>query len=91
MWRKSIVFLFEKLQSDASDQFNAARALGFASGASCPSGNRSVWSGTQRSRAWRGADRTCGASGHMRSDASDRARSSMDSDRTLGAACPVKR
>jgi hypothetical protein len=54
------------------------RALGFATGAFGPSRNQSVRSGTQRSRAWRSADRTRGASGHMRSDASGRDRSSLE-------------
>jgi hypothetical protein len=38
----------------------------------------------------RRAARRAGASGHVRPDTSDRVRSSLDSDRTLGAARPVK-
>jgi hypothetical protein len=60
-------------------------------GASGPSRNRSVWSGIQRGREQRSADRTHDASGHMRSDASGRGGSLLDSDRTPGAARPVKR
>jgi hypothetical protein len=55
-----------------------ARVLGFATGAFGPSRNRSVRSGTQRSSAWRRANRTRGASSHMRSDASGRKRSSLE-------------
>jgi hypothetical protein len=64
---------------------------GFATGASGPSRNRSIRSGTQRGRAWRRANWTRGASGHMRSDASGHGGSSIDSDRTPGAARLVKR
>jgi hypothetical protein len=38
---------------------------------------------------WRRADRTRGTSDHMRSDASGRGGSSLDSDRTPGAARSV--
>jgi hypothetical protein len=62
-----------------------------ATGASGPSRNRSIWSGVQRGRAQWSADRTRGASDHERSDASGRGGSLLDSDRTPGAARPVKR
>jgi hypothetical protein len=66
-------------------QLPGTRELGFATGASGPSRNRSVQLGTQRSRAGRRADQTRGTSGHMRSDASGRCGSLLDSDRTPGA------
>jgi hypothetical protein len=56
-----------------------------------PSRNRSVRSGVQRGRAKRSANRTRGASGHVRSDASGRGGSLLDSDQTPGAARPVIR
>jgi hypothetical protein len=62
-----------------------------ATGASGPSWNRRVRSSVQRGRAQRSDDRTRGASGHVRSDASGRGGSLLDSDRTPGAARPVIR
>jgi hypothetical protein len=56
----------------------AVRALGFATGASGPSRNQSIRSGTQRTRAWRRADWTRGASGNMRSDVFGHDRSSLE-------------
>jgi hypothetical protein len=70
-------------------QQSGAQVLGFTTGASGPSRNRSVRSGTQRSRAWRRADRTRDAYGHTRSDASGRDGSSLDRDRTLALSCSV--
>jgi hypothetical protein len=43
---------FDRTRPVSSTQQSGARVLGFATGASGPSRNRSVWSGTQRSRAW---------------------------------------
>jgi hypothetical protein len=80
---------FDRTRPVSSTQQSGARVLGFATGAFGPSRNRSVRSGTQRSRAWRRADRTRGASGHTRSDASGRDGSSLDHDRTLALSCPV--
>jgi hypothetical protein len=80
---------FDQTRSVSSTQQSGARVLGFATSVSGPSWNRSVRSGTQRSRAWRRADRTCGASGHTRSDASGRDGSSLDRDRTLALSCLV--
>jgi hypothetical protein len=57
-----------------------------ATGESGPSWDRRVRSGVQRRRAQRSDDRTRGASGHVRSDASGRAGSLLDSDRTPGRA-----
>jgi hypothetical protein len=74
-----------------SSQLSGARVLGFTTGASGPSWNRSVRSGTQRGRAVHRADRTRDASSHVRSDASGHGGSSLDSGRTPGVACPVKR
>jgi hypothetical protein len=62
-----------------------------ATGAPGPSRHRSVRSSTQRGRAWRRADRTRGTSGHVRSDAFGHGGSLLESDRTPGAARPVKR
>jgi hypothetical protein len=62
-----------------------------ATSASGPSWNQRVRSSVQRGRAQRSDDRMRGASGHVRSDASGRAGSLLDSDRTPGAARPVKR
>jgi hypothetical protein len=82
---------FDRTRPVSSSLQTGTRALGFATGASGPSQNQSVRSGTQRGRAVRRADRTRGASGHMRSDASGRGESLLDSDRTPGTARPVKR
>jgi hypothetical protein len=82
---------FDRTCPVSSQQLSGARVLGFSIGASGTSWNRSVWSGTQRGRTGRRADRTRGASGHVRSDASGRGGSLLDSDRTPGATCPVKR
>jgi hypothetical protein len=49
---------FDRTRLVSSTQQSGARVLGFATGASSPSRNRSIRSGTQRSRAWRRADRT---------------------------------
>jgi hypothetical protein len=62
-----------------------------ATGASSPSRDRRVWSGVQRGREQRSGDRTHDVSGHVRSDASGRDGSLLDSDRTPGEACPVIR
>jgi hypothetical protein len=62
-----------------------------ATGASGLSWNRLVRSSVQRGRAQRSDDRTRGASGHVRSDASGHAGSLLDSDRTPGAARLIKR
>jgi hypothetical protein len=75
--------------SVSSTQQSGAWVLGFATSASGPSWNRSVQSGTQRSRAWRRADRMRDAFGHTRSDASGRDGSSLDHDRTLALSRPV--
>jgi hypothetical protein len=65
---------FDRMLLVSSTQQSGARVLEFATSASGPSQNRSIRSGTQRSRAWRRADRTRGASGHTRSDASGHTR-----------------
>jgi hypothetical protein len=70
-------------------QQSGARVLGFATGASGHSRDRRVRSGAQRSRAWRRTDRTCGASGHSRSDASGHDGSSLDRDWMLALSRPV--
>jgi hypothetical protein len=62
-----------------------------ATGASGPSRNQSVRSGTQRGRTARRADRTRDTSDHVRLDASGHSGSLLDFDRTPGAARPVKR
>jgi hypothetical protein len=80
---------FDRTRPVSSTQQSGARVLGFTTGASGPSRNRSVRSGTQRSRAWRRADRTRGASGHKRSDVSGHDGSSLDRDRTLALLRPV--
>jgi hypothetical protein len=80
---------FDRTCPVSSTQQSGARVLGFATGASGPSWNWSVRSGTQRSRVWRRADRTCGASGHTRSDASGHDGSSLDRDQTLALSRPV--
>jgi hypothetical protein len=82
---------FDQTCPVSSTQQSGAWMLGFATGASGPSPNRSVRSGTQKSRAWWGADRTRGVFGHVRSDASGRGGSSLDSNRASGAVRPVKR
>jgi hypothetical protein len=74
---------FDRTRLVSSSQQSGARVLGFATGASGPSQNRSIRSGIQRGKAIRRADRTCGAS--------SRGGSSLDSDRTPGAARPVRR
>jgi hypothetical protein len=66
-----------------------ARGLGFATGAFGHSRDQSIRSGTQRNSAWRRAERTRGASGHTRSDASGHERSLLDSNRTLTLSRPV--
>jgi hypothetical protein len=81
---------FDRTRLVSSQQLSGARVLGFPTGASGPSRNRSVRSGTQRGRTGRRAERTRGASGHVRSDTSGHGGSLLDSDRTLGAARPVK-
>jgi hypothetical protein len=81
---------FDRTRPVSSQQLSGARVLGFPTGASGPSQNRSVRSGIQRGRTGRRADRTRGASGHVRSDASGRGGSLLDSDRMPGAARPVK-
>jgi hypothetical protein len=68
-----------------------ARARGSQTGASGPSQNRRVRSCTQKTARVSMLSGRGGASGHVRPDASDRAGSSLDSDRTPGAARPVKR
>jgi hypothetical protein len=80
---------FDWMRLVSSQQLLGARVLGFPTGAFGPSRNRSVRSGTQRGRIGRRADRTRGASGHMRSAASGRGGSLLDSDRMPGAARPV--
>jgi hypothetical protein len=80
---------FDRTRPVSSTQQSGARVLGFATGASCPSWDRSVRSGTQRSRAWRRADRTRGVSSHTRSNASGHNGSSLDRDRTLALSRPV--
>jgi hypothetical protein len=80
---------FDRTCLVSSTQQSGVRVLGFATGASGPSWNRSVRSGTQRSRAWRRADRTHGASGHTRSDVSGHDGSSLDCNRTLVLSRPV--
>jgi hypothetical protein len=60
---------FDQTHPVSSTQQSSARVLGFATGASGPSWNRSIRSGTQRSSTWRRANRTRGTSGHMRLDA----------------------
>jgi hypothetical protein len=60
-------------------------------GASGPSWNQRVRSRTQWAALVLVPIGHGGASGHVRPDASDRARSSLDSDQTSGAARPVKR
>jgi hypothetical protein len=82
---------FDRMHPVSSQQLSGARVLGFPTGASGPSWNRSVRLGTQRGTVGHRADRTRDASGHMRSDASDRGGSLLDSDRTPGVARPVKR
>jgi hypothetical protein len=82
---------FVRTRPVSSQQLSGARVLGFPTSASGPSRDRSVRSGTQRGRAGRRADRTRGASGHVRSDMSGRGGSLLDSDRMPGAARPVKR
>jgi hypothetical protein len=62
-----------------------------ATGASGPSWDRRVRSCIQKGREQRSDDRTRGASGHVRSDASGRDGSLLDSDRTPGEARPVIR
>jgi hypothetical protein len=81
---------FDRTRPVSSSQQSGAWVLGFATGASGPSRNRSVRSSTQRGRAGRRANRTCDASGHVRSDMFGRGGSLLDSDQTPGAACPVK-
>jgi hypothetical protein len=81
---------FDRTRPVSSQQLSGTRVLGFATGASSPSRDRSVQSGTQRGRAGRRADRMCGVSGHMRSDASGRGGSLLDSGRTPGVARPIK-
>jgi hypothetical protein len=78
-----------RMRPVSSTQQSGARVLGFAIGAFGPSWNWSVRSSTQRSRAWRRANRTRGASGHTRSDVSGRDGSSLDYDRTLALSRPV--
>jgi hypothetical protein len=82
---------FDRTRPVSSAQQSGTRVLGFATGVSGPSQNPSVQSGTQRGRAGHRADQTRGASGRVRSDVSGRDGSSLDSDRTLGAARLVKR
>jgi hypothetical protein len=82
---------FDRTRPVSSQQLSDARVLGFPTGASSPSRNQSVRSGTQRGRTSRRAERTRGASGHERSDASGCGGSLLDSDRTPGAARLVKR
>jgi hypothetical protein len=62
-----------------------------ATGVSGPSWDRRVRSGVQRGREQRSDDRTRSASGHVRSDASGRDGSLLDSDRTPGEARPIIR
>jgi hypothetical protein len=62
-----------------------------ATGASGPSRSRSVRSGVQRGRAKRSDDRTRGASGHVRSDASGLNGSILECDRTRALSRPVNR
>jgi hypothetical protein len=81
---------FDRIRPVSSQQLWGARVLGFATSVSSPSRNRSVRSGSQRGRAGRRADRTHGVSDHMQSNASGRGGSLLDSDRTPGAARPVK-
>jgi hypothetical protein len=82
---------FDRMRPVSSQQLSGTRVLGFPTGASGPSRDRSVRSGTQRGRAGRRADRTRGVSGHVRSDGSGRGGSLLDSDQTPGAARLVKR
>jgi hypothetical protein len=82
---------FDRTRPVSSQQLLGARVLGFPTGVSVPSQNRSVRSGTQRGRSGHRADRTRGTSSHVRSDVSGRGGSLLDSDRTPGAARPVKR
>jgi hypothetical protein len=77
--------------TSASDQFTCAQEEERTTGASGSSRNRSIRSGVQRGRAQRSADRTHDASGHVRSDASGRSGSLLDSDLTPGAVRPFKR
>jgi hypothetical protein len=80
---------FDRTRPVSSTQQSGAWVLGSATDAFGPSRNRSVRSGTQRSRAWRRADRMRGASSHTRSNASGHDRSSLDRDRTLALSRPV--
>jgi hypothetical protein len=73
-----------------SQQLSGVQVLGFPTGASSPSWNRSIRSGTQRGRTGRRANWTRDASGHVRSDTSDRGGSLLDSDRMPGVARLVK-
>jgi hypothetical protein len=82
---------FDRTRPVSSQQLSGARVLGFPTGASGPSWNRTIRSGTQRGTVGRRADRTRGASGHVRSDATGHGGSLLDSDWTPGAARPVKR
>jgi hypothetical protein len=82
---------FDRTRLVSSQQLSGAQVLGFPTGVFGPLRNRSIRLGTQRGRTGRRANRMCGASGHMRSDTSGRGGSLLDSDRTPGAARPVKR
>jgi hypothetical protein len=80
---------FDRTRPVSSMRQSGARVLGFTTGVSGPSRNWSVWSGAQRRSAWRRTNRTRGASGHTRSDASGRDGSSLDRDRMLALSRPV--
>jgi hypothetical protein len=68
-----------------------ACARGSRTDAFGPSQNRRIQSGTQNTACVSVLSGRGGVSGHVRPDASDHAGSSLDSDRTTGAARPVKR
>jgi hypothetical protein len=98
-------FISEKLQPDAGPdmvQGEPVRPISSnhrqrrtrersQTGASGPSRNRSIWPCTQWAARVSVLIGRGGASGHVRPDTSNRARSSLDSDRMPGAARPVKR
>jgi hypothetical protein len=80
---------FDRTRLVSSSQLSDAHVLGFPTGVSGPSQNRSIRSGTQRGRARRRADRTRDASGHMQSDVFGHGGSSLARLVTCNRTCSV--
>jgi hypothetical protein len=75
----------------ASGQFTCAQKKHARPTCPVPHGTGASGQASRGGRAQQSADRTRDASGHVRSDVSGRGGSLLDSNRTLGAARPVKR